>query len=163
MSTWPAPCSRSWYVVICSLSIPFVQSHSRIDSMIYLYFWSTLMFWFLVMIVSGLERSISEDSLRRYVHFASESCIQELLSASDCNRVGNGSDGWKLLTFDNGVEISKRRSGSFDTFRSRWLLRSVSPQQFITVANAIDAAKVVYFHVFVLCLCQYFESLLRNT
>nr|XP_017229945.1 PREDICTED: PCTP-like protein isoform X2 [Daucus carota subsp. sativus] len=70
-----------------------------------------------------------------------ESCIQELLSASDCNRVGNENDGWKLLAFDNGVEISKRRSGSFDTFRSRWLLRSISPQQFITVANAIDAAK----------------------
>ncbi|KAI4298887.1 hypothetical protein L6164_032400 [Bauhinia variegata] len=85
--------------------------------------------------------SISEDSLRRYVHFASESCIQELLSASDSNR-GNGSnDGWKVLNLDNGVEISKRRSGSLHTFRSRWLLRSVSPQQFITVANAIDAAK----------------------
>ncbi|KAJ6342994.1 hypothetical protein OIU77_024079 [Salix suchowensis] len=87
--------------------------------------------------------SISEDSLRRYVHFASESCIQELLSASDSNRIGNvGNDGWKILSdLDNGVEISKRRSGSFHTFRSRWLLRSVSPQQFITVANAIDAAK----------------------
>ncbi|RVW44293.1 hypothetical protein CK203_071106 [Vitis vinifera] len=86
--------------------------------------------------------SISEDSLRRYVYFASESCIQELLSASDTTRVGNSSDGWKVLTLDNGVEISKRRSGSLHTFRSRWLLRSVSPEQFITVANAIDAAKV---------------------
>ncbi|KAL6297715.1 hypothetical protein ACE6H2_005857 [Prunus campanulata] len=97
--------------------------------------------------------SISEDSLKRYVQFASESCIQELLSASDSNRdtrVGTGNnanDGWKVLTLDNGVEISKRRSGktaSFHTFRSRWLLTSVSPQQFITVANAIDAAKVNY-------------------
>lgn len=88
------------------------------------------------------QRSISEDSLRRYVRFASESCIQELLSASDSNRAGNANDGWKVLTLENGVEISKRRSGSFHTFRSRWLLRSVSPQQFITVANAIDAAKV---------------------
>ncbi|XP_022723814.1 stAR-related lipid transfer protein 5, partial [Durio zibethinus] len=87
------------------------------------------------------ERSISEDSLRRYVKFASESCIQELLSASDSNMLGNCSDGWKILTLDNGVEISKRRSGSLHIFRSRWLLRSVSPQQFITVANAIDAAK----------------------
>ncbi|KAL4655174.1 hypothetical protein ACB092_01G431900 [Castanea dentata] len=85
--------------------------------------------------------SISEDSLRRYVHFASESCIQELLSASDSNRAANDNDGWKVLTLENGVEISKRRSGSLHTFRSRWLLRSVSPQQFITVANAIDAAK----------------------
>ncbi|XP_010252256.1 PREDICTED: PCTP-like protein [Nelumbo nucifera] len=85
--------------------------------------------------------SISEDSLRRYVYFASESCIQELLSASVSNRVGNGNDGWKVLALDNGVEISKRRSGSLHIFRSRWLLRSVSPQQFITVANAIDAAK----------------------
>ncbi|BAT77267.1 uncharacterized protein HKW66_Vig0019230 [Vigna angularis] len=84
--------------------------------------------------------SISEDSLRRYVQFASESCIQELLAASDTNR-GKDSDGWKILTLDNGVEISKRRSGSLHTFRSRWILRSVSPQQFITVANAIDAAK----------------------
>ncbi|XP_027332879.1 START domain-containing protein 10 isoform X3 [Abrus precatorius] len=84
--------------------------------------------------------SISEDSLRRYVQFASESCIQELLAASDTNR-GNGNDGWKVLTLDNGVEISKRRSDSLHTFRSRWVLRSVTPQQFITVANAIDAAK----------------------
>lgn len=76
------------------------------------------------------------------MYFASESCIQELLSASDSNRqFGSGNDGWKVLTLDNGVEISKRRSGSLHTFRSRWLLRSVSPQQFITVANAIDAAK----------------------
>ncbi|WVZ12392.1 hypothetical protein V8G54_016922 [Vigna mungo] len=82
-----------------------------------------------------------EDSLRRYVQFASESCIQELLAASDTNR-GKDSDGWKILTLDNGVEISKRRSGSLHTFRSRWILRSVSPQQFITVANAIDAAKL---------------------
>ena len=89
------------------------------------------------------KRSISEDSLRRYVQFASESCIQELLmSASDSNKLGNCSDGWKILTLDNGVEISKRRSGSLHIFRSRWVLRSVSPQQFITVANAIDAAKV---------------------
>ncbi|XP_004301587.1 PREDICTED: PCTP-like protein [Fragaria vesca subsp. vesca] len=90
--------------------------------------------------------SISEDSLKRYVQFASESCIQELLSASDSTRgigINNGNDGWKVLTLENGVEISKRRSGngSFHTFRSRWLLRSVSPQQFIAVANAIDAAK----------------------
>lgn len=72
---------------------------------------------------------------------ASENCIQELLSASDSNKVGSGNDGWKVLGMDNGVEISKRRSGSHHTFRSRWLLKSVSPQQFITVANAIDAAK----------------------
>ncbi|KEH32728.1 homeobox/lipid-binding domain protein [Medicago truncatula] len=85
--------------------------------------------------------SISEDSLKRYVQFASESCIQELLAASDTNRGNSNNDEWKVLTFDNGVEISKRRSGSFHTFRSRWVLRSVSPQQFITVANAIDAAK----------------------
>uniref|UniRef100_A0A1D1Y5T6 PCTP-like protein n=2 Tax=Anthurium amnicola TaxID=1678845 RepID=A0A1D1Y5T6_9ARAE len=84
--------------------------------------------------------SISEDSLRRYVSYASESCIQELLSASDSSRVG-GNDGWKLLALEDGVEISKRCSGSLHVFRSRWLLRSVSPQQFMTVANAIDAAK----------------------
>ncbi|MCD9639308.1 hypothetical protein HAX54_023738 [Datura stramonium] len=83
--------------------------------------------------------SISEDSLRRYVFYASENCIQELLSASDSKSGGN--DGWKILGVDNGVEISKRRSGSLHTFRSRWLLKSVSPQQFITVANAIDAAR----------------------
>nr|GMC97837.1 PCTP-like protein [Ipomoea batatas] len=81
--------------------------------------------------------SISEDSLRRYVFNASENCIQELLSASD-----SGDRGWKILGIDNGgVEISKRRSGSLHTFRSRWLLNSVSPQQFMTVANAIDAAR----------------------
>lgn len=85
--------------------------------------------------------SISEDSLRRYVKYASENCIQELLSASDSSRNGNESDGWKILTLDDGMEISKRRSGSFHIFRSRWLLRSVAPQKFIAVANAIDAAK----------------------
>lgn len=85
--------------------------------------------------------SISEDSLRRYVKYASENCIQELLSASDSSRNGNESDGWKILTLDEGMEISKRRSRSFHIFRSRWLLRSVAPQQFIAVANAIDAAK----------------------
>ncbi|KAK1434549.1 hypothetical protein QVD17_00296 [Tagetes erecta] len=89
--------------------------------------------------------SVSDDSLRRYVFFASESCIQELLSASDSIKDwnGNGNDGWKVLAFEDGVEISKRRtaSGSFHAFRSRWLLKSVSPEQFITVANAIDAAK----------------------
>lgn len=79
------------------------------------------------------------------MHFASESCIQELLSASDSDRFGDGNDVWKVVTLDNGVEISKRRSGSLYTFRSRRLLRSVSPQQFITVANAIDAAKVSLF------------------
>ncbi|XP_068648946.1 uncharacterized protein [Aristolochia californica] len=86
--------------------------------------------------------SISEDSLRRYVYHASESCVQELLAASDPNRsIDDSSDKWKVLALENGVEISKRRSGSFHIFRSRWILRSVSPQQFITVANAIDAAK----------------------
>ncbi|KAH6818976.1 Polyketide cyclase/dehydrase and lipid transport superfamily protein [Perilla frutescens var. frutescens] len=88
--------------------------------------------------------SISEDSLRRYVFHASENCIQELLSASDSNRAETTSlnDGWKVVGIDgNGVEVSKRRSGSLHTFRSRWVLKSVSPQQFITVANAIDAAK----------------------
>lgn len=87
------------------------------------------------------ERSISEDSLRRYVSYASESCIQELLSASESGRVG-GNDGWKVLALDDGVEISRRRAGSLHVFRSRWLLQSVSPRQFMTVANAIDAAKV---------------------
>ncbi|XP_074275088.1 uncharacterized protein LOC141599087 [Silene latifolia] len=90
---------------------------------------------------SNRSWSISEDSLRRYVHYASENCIQELLAASDSSRNGNGSDGWKVLSLDDGMEISKRRSGSLHIFRSRWLLRSVSPEQFISVANAIDAAK----------------------
>lgn len=73
--------------------------------------------------------------------YASERCIQELLSASESSRAGGG-DGWKVLAFQNGVEISKRSAGSLHVFRSRWLLRSVSPQQFIVVATAIDAAKV---------------------
>ncbi|XVF26402.1 hypothetical protein REPUB_Repub14bG0013400 [Reevesia pubescens] len=63
------------------------------------------------------------------------------MSASESNKLGNCSDGWKILNLHNAVEISKRRSGSLHIFRSRWLLKSVSPQQFITVANAIDAAK----------------------
>lgn len=82
--------------------------------------------------------SISEDSLKRYVLYSSENCIQELLSASDTNK---DSDGWKVITVEDGVEISKQRLRSLHTFRSRWVLRSVSPEQFITVANAIDAAK----------------------
>ncbi|KAJ3671557.1 hypothetical protein LUZ60_007636 [Juncus effusus] len=83
--------------------------------------------------------SISEDSLKRYVSYASESCIQELLSASESSLEIN--NGWKVLAFENGIEISKRRSGHSHVFRSRWILQSVSPEQFITVANAIDAAK----------------------
>ncbi|XP_050127145.1 uncharacterized protein LOC126604091 isoform X2 [Malus sylvestris] len=51
-------------------------------------------------------------------------------------------DGWKpILTLGNGVEISKRTSGSFHTFRSRFLLTSLSPYQFIIIPNTIDAAK----------------------
>ncbi|KAG2556619.1 hypothetical protein PVAP13_8NG091000 [Panicum virgatum] len=87
--------------------------------------------------------SISEDSLRRYVSYASESCIQELLAASDSGRGagGGGDDGWKVLVYQNGVEISKRRAGPAHVFRSRWLLQDVSPEQFMAVANAVDAAK----------------------
>ncbi|KAL5993181.1 hypothetical protein ACLOJK_014104 [Asimina triloba] len=91
--------------------------------------------------------SINDVSLRRYVHFASENCIQELLSASDPNRADHADDRWKILAFHhNGVEISKRRSRSGGSllyaFRSRWLLKSaVSPHQLLAVANAIDAAK----------------------
>ncbi|KAL6658596.1 hypothetical protein ACP70R_004182 [Stipagrostis hirtigluma subsp. patula] len=86
--------------------------------------------------------SISEDSLRRYVSYASESCIQELLAASDSGRGGGDDDGgWKVLVYQNGVEISRRRSGPAHVFRSRWLLHDVSPEQFMAVANAVDAAK----------------------
>ncbi|KAK4788744.1 hypothetical protein SAY86_020063 [Trapa natans] len=86
--------------------------------------------------------SISEESLKRYVQFASESCIQELLSASVSNRTLHGNEGWKVLgRANNGVEVSRRRTGSLHTFRSRWVLESVTPQQFIAVATAIDAAK----------------------
>ncbi|XP_056696285.1 uncharacterized protein [Spinacia oleracea] len=70
--------------------------------------------------------SISEDSLKRYVQYASENCIQELLSASDSSRNGNGNDGWKIVSLDSGMEISKRRPGSFHIFRRRWLLKSGS-------------------------------------
>lgn len=99
--------------------------------------------------------SISEDSLKRYVSYASESCIQELLAASSdsgqCDAGhgggegggggGGDDDGWKVLAYCNGVEISKRLSGPAHVFRSRWLLHAVSPQQFMAVANAVDAAK----------------------
>ncbi|XP_062198346.1 uncharacterized protein LOC133901064 isoform X2 [Phragmites australis] len=85
--------------------------------------------------------SISEDSLRRYVSYASESCIQELLAASDSDRGGGDDDGWKVLAYHNGVEISRRRTGPAHVFRSRWLLHAVSPEQFMAVANAVDAAK----------------------
>ncbi|CAO2141271.1 unnamed protein product [Urochloa humidicola] len=88
--------------------------------------------------------SISEDSLRRYVSYASESCIQELLAASDSGRGaadGGEDDGWKVLVYQNGVEISKRRAGPAHVFRSRWLLQDVSPEQFMAAANAVDAAK----------------------
>ncbi|TVU26015.1 hypothetical protein EJB05_28540, partial [Eragrostis curvula] len=86
--------------------------------------------------------SISEDSLRRYVSYASESCIQELLAASDSGRGGDDDDdGWKVLAYRNGVEIARRRTGPGHVFRSRWLLQDVSPEQFMAVANAVDAAK----------------------
>lgn len=75
--------------------------------------------------------------MRRYVSYASESCIQELLAAS------GDEDRWKTLAYCNGVEISKRMSppGPGQVFRSRWLLHAVSPQQFMAAANAVDAAK----------------------
>ncbi|CAI0438454.1 unnamed protein product [Linum tenue] len=88
--------------------------------------------------------SISEESLRRYVHFASESCIQELLSASTSGSDLPTNSGDSLQNIHGGVEISKRRGSggsSFPAFRSRCLLKSVSPQQFTSVANAIDAAR----------------------
>uniref|UniRef100_A0A0D9XQS8 START domain-containing protein n=1 Tax=Leersia perrieri TaxID=77586 RepID=A0A0D9XQS8_9ORYZ len=87
--------------------------------------------------------SISEDSLKRYVSYASESCIQELLAASDSGGDGGGGDdGWKVLAYCNGVEISKRRAGAAHVFRSRWLLHAaVSPAKFMALANAVDAAK----------------------
>ncbi|CAN6362641.1 unnamed protein product [Urochloa humidicola] len=88
--------------------------------------------------------SISEDSLRRYVSYASESCIQELLAASDSGRgaaADGEDDGWKVLVYQNGVEISKRRMGPAHVFRSRWLLQDVSPEQFMAAVNAVDAAK----------------------
>lgn len=88
-------------------------------------------------------RSVSEDSLRRYVSYASESCVQELLAASDPIRSGSD-DNWKTLSVENDVEISRRSSKSLHIFRSKWLLRSVSPYQFITVATAIHAAKVTF-------------------
>lgn len=142
-SSSPAPCStRSWYFYLISYTVSLILSnkpyYSRNGFLVYINF------------CYGFEilRSISDDSLRRYVFFASERCIQELLSASDSDRAGNGNDGWKMLAFEDGVEISKRRSGSgsFHTFRSRWVLKSVSPEQFITVANAIDAAKVLFIY-----------------
>lgn len=49
----------------------------------------------------------------RYVQFATEYCIQELLEAYDTNR-GNTNDGWKMVTME--FETSKRRVGSFHTF-----------------------------------------------
>jgi hypothetical protein len=81
------------------------------------------------------------------VSYASESCIQELLAASsDSGRCagGDGDDGWKVLVYQNGVEISKRRAGPAHVFRSRWLLQDVSPEQFMAAANAVDAAKVPF-------------------
>ncbi|GAB4847421.1 hypothetical protein Ancab_026478 [Ancistrocladus abbreviatus] len=96
--------------------------------------------------------SISEESLRRYVEHASERSIQELLSAASdhaSSRVGNGDDddfddGWKVVSMAHGLEISiskHKSSGSLHLFRSRCLLGSITPQQFISVATAIDAAK----------------------
>ncbi|XP_006280967.2 START domain-containing protein 10 [Capsella rubella] len=91
---------------------------------------------------SSSSWSVSEESLRRYVRFASESCIQELLSSSEAGRSGNATNGWKIVRHDpTGVEISKRDTGSLHSFRSRRILTSVSPDQFVKVANAIDAAK----------------------
>ncbi|KAK2418921.1 START domain-containing protein [Trifolium repens] len=51
------------------------------------------------------------------------------IAASDTNRSGNSNnDGWKVLTLDNGVEISKRRSGPLCTLSlhnssSLWLMQ----------------------------------------
>jgi hypothetical protein len=76
------------------------------------------------------------------VSYASETCIQELLAASDSGD-GGEDDGWKVLAHRNGVEIARRRTGPGHVFRSRWLLQGVSPEQFMAAANAVDAAKVL--------------------
>ena len=99
--------------------------------------------------------------MRRYVSYASESCIQELLAASDSGRGGadgDGDDGWKVLVYHNGVEISKRRTGPAHVFRSRWLLQDVSPEQFMAVANAVDAAKVPYHPAYILITLRFLFS-----
>eukprot|EP01018_Ginkgo_biloba_P025012 Gb_27818 [translate_table: standard] len=80
---------------------------------------------------------VSDDSLKRYVLHASESCIQDLLSASGASRA----DGWKVLAVGRGVEISRRSTtGALPILRGRRMLR-VSPAQFNAVATAIDTAK----------------------
>jgi hypothetical protein len=96
-----------------------------------------------VLLLHICKRSISEGSLRRYVSYASESCIQELLAASDSGGDGDEDDGWKVLAHRNGVEIARRRAGPGHVFRSKWLLQGVSPEQFMAAANAVDAAKVL--------------------
>uniref|UniRef100_A0A0D6R6K5 START domain-containing protein n=1 Tax=Araucaria cunninghamii TaxID=56994 RepID=A0A0D6R6K5_ARACU len=81
--------------------------------------------------------SVSDDSLKRFVLHASESCIQDLLSATgDQNR----GDGWKILAMGGGVEISRRSNGPLNMLRGRRILR-VPLSQFKAVATAIDTAK----------------------
>ncbi|XP_057838422.2 uncharacterized protein LOC131048481 isoform X2 [Cryptomeria japonica] len=81
--------------------------------------------------------SVSDDSLKRFVLHASESCIQDLLSASGEN---SRDDGWKVLAIGGGVEISRRSNGPLDMLRGRRKLR-IPASHFKAVATAIDTAK----------------------
>ncbi|KAH9332055.1 hypothetical protein KI387_004163, partial [Taxus chinensis] len=81
--------------------------------------------------------SVSDDSLKRFVVHASETCIQDLLAASGED---SRDDGWKVLAIGGGVEISRRSNGPLDMLRGRRILR-VPASHFKAVATAIDTAK----------------------
>lgn len=84
--------------------------------------------------------SVSDDSLKRYVLHASESCVQDLLISATGG--DSRAEGWKVLGFGGDeVEISRRLSGAVPMLRGRRILKGTSPSQVQAVASAIDTAK----------------------
>nr|ABK22705.1 unknown [Picea sitchensis] len=86
--------------------------------------------------------SVSDDSLKRYVLHASESCVQDLLISATATGGDSKAEGWKVLGVgEDEIEISRRWSGAIPMLRGRRILRGTSPSQFQAVASAIDTAK----------------------
>eukprot|EP01018_Ginkgo_biloba_P037937 Gb_24270 [translate_table: standard] len=80
--------------------------------------------------------SVSEASLQRYVLYASERCVQDLLTISGEDQI----EGWKSVPSHSGIEISQKNSEAVTIFRGSCLLK-ISLSQFKTVANSINTAK----------------------
>ncbi|GKD78432.1 hypothetical protein Tco_1341053, partial [Tanacetum coccineum] len=71
-----------------------------------------------------------------------KSYVQELLSASNSDRAGNGDDGWKMLAFEDGVEISKCRTAIELRFGR-------STGRIVGIKSHLDAVRITTAQVYV--------------